>query len=90
MTRHQGPPPGPATMAGGMADPLGRMMDRWGRTTTSPTNPRPSSPTGPKGQPFPQPGPAGREGRHTKISGPTGQQFVLLPVRFMERSARSA
>ena len=54
-----------------------RTMARSGRTTTSVTNSRPSGPTGPKGQPFPQPGPAGREVRQMKITGPTVQQFVI-------------
>jgi hypothetical protein len=29
--------PGPSTLAGGMAGPLGRMVARWGRTTMNPT-----------------------------------------------------
>ena len=40
---------------------------------------------GPRGQPFSQPGPAGRVGPTTTGAGPTGQPFFSLPARFVER-----
>ncbi len=45
---------------------------------------------GPRGQPFSQPGPAGRAGPTTTCAGPTGQQFLSPPARFVERLARWA
>jgi len=46
--------------------------------------------TGPKGQPFPQPGPSGRERPTERCIGPTGQQFLSMPAWFEERLARWA
>jgi hypothetical protein len=65
--------------------PLG---PRWGRLWCGAGGQQASG--GPRGQPFSQPGPAGRVGPTTTSAGPTGQPFLALPARFVERLARWA
>ncbi len=101
-----GKPPGPATLAEGMAGPLGRTTARSGqkvanRTTTRPsrhaadlpartigysqrlaTTPHRKPASGPTGQPFPQPGPAGRDRSPDHVvRRPNGPTILHRPER---------